>query len=46
MRICWPFLHTYLDDIDAIDPNRLKTIGDIVGVALWRFANADDVREA
>ena len=46
MRLCWPFLHTYLDDIDAIDPNRLKTIGDIVGVALWRLANADKVKDA
>lgn len=46
MRICWPFLHTFLDDIDAIDPNRLKVMGDIVGVALWRLANTKDVKEA
>jgi len=46
LRICWPFLHTYLDDIDAIDPNRLKTMGDIVGVALWRLANAEEVKKA
>ena len=38
-----PYYHTPLDTPEKIDPNMLKVGADIVGVGVWRMANADEL---
>jgi aminopeptidase YwaD len=35
----WPWLHTYLDDINVVDINGLKIVAEISAITLWRLAN-------
>ncbi len=36
----WPWLHTYMDDIDVVDIDGLIAVAEIVANTLWDLANA------
>ena len=37
------YYHSVHDDVDKLDGNTLKAVGDITATALWQLANADDL---